>query len=150
MTTNDISATAGMRVTSSQRLLTQNATPSRSSEKTDRWIAAPTIGPRAHDRGGRTIARNGRASGPKRAHSVEEQSDGDQHSSAPEWHAHGTRHEPNWPREMQQQAQDDRAQVDKRRPHDPEVRDFRHHACLRLVASLIACHAVSRGVAAAL
>src|SRR5919109_2825442 len=31
-------------------------------------IAAVAIGPRAHDRGGRTIARHRRASGPKRAH----------------------------------------------------------------------------------
>jgi hypothetical protein len=44
-------------------------------------IATATIGARAHDRGGGTIARHGRASGPKRPHSVEEQSDGDKHCS---------------------------------------------------------------------
>src|SRR6266508_5999939 len=103
-------------------------------------IAAEAIGPRTHDRGGGTIARNRRTSGPKRAHSPEEQRDSDQHRSAPEWPTHGTRHEPHWPSEMQQQAQGERSQVDKRRPYDPEVRDFRHHACLRLLAAIIACH----------
>src|SRR5687768_1396000 len=49
---------------------------------------------------------------------------------------------------MKQQAQDDRAWIDNRRPHDPAVRD--PYACFRLLAALIACHAVPRGVAAAL
>src|ERR1700730_352062 len=47
---------------------------------------------------------------------------------------------------MQQQAKGDRAQVDKRRPHHPEVRDFRHRACLRLIAAIIACHGFPRCV----
>ena len=53
----------------------------------------------------------GRPSGPKRANSGEEQGNGNKHCSAPEWHAHGTRHEPNWQCDMHQQAEGDRAQV---------------------------------------
>src|SRR5262245_14925614 len=41
---------------------------------------------------------------------------------------------------MQQQAKGNRAQVDKRRPYDPEVCDLGHHVCLCLRAAIIACH----------
>jgi hypothetical protein len=107
-------------------------------------IAAPTIGSSAHDRCGRTIAWNGRASGSKRAHRIEKQRDGDQHGRASERHAHDPRHKANWPHEMQQQAQDDPAQVDERGPHDPEVRDFRFRARVHSDQSVRPCQFESR------
>lgn len=106
-------------------------------------VPAEAIGPSAYDRGGGAMARDGSASCPERSNGKEEQGDGHEGGGASEGRAHGTRNELRWPDKVDQEAEDDRAQVDKRRAHKPEVCYVRNRTGVRLIASRIACHACS-------
>ena len=103
--------------------------PQRKSELEERkgevdGVPAEAIRSRADDGCRGAVARDGSSSRPEGANCGEEEGDRYERENDADWRPKGRRHKVHWPQGVDRQAECDRAKVDERRTHEPEVGDI--------------------------